>query len=1185
MFDLYLKRIEVKGFKSFADKIDLDFNGGITAIVGPNGSGKSNISDAIRWVLGEQSAKTLRGAKMEDVIFAGTENRKPLGCAEVSLTIDNSDNIIPMEYSEITVTRRLYRSGESEYLINNTICRLKDIHEIFMDTGIGKDGYSLIGQGRVDEILSTRSEDRRNLFEEAAGIVKYKTRKLEAERKLENTRQNILRIDDIISELESQIDPLKDQSEVAKKYLAFKEELKELEVNLLLHNYNESKLKYNKLSNDIEAIQQSKNQEENKKISIRQEINDIKQKLVEIEVKIEEVSTKRLELEKSQENKQGEVKVLNERYNNYVNEIERINLEINNLNDYIKEIDESINNSLLDEEHVLEEIKLIQDEINKLEKDYDVLNKKYAQIEDEIENKKSNLLELLGEISQEKNKISSLEITIENLDRRKQQLILNRENKNQQLTNEENERDILNKDLNRYNDEKEHKEELLNLYVEQIKISQDEEKRLQNEKNKLISEIKSCEARYTTLKSLEKEMEGFNKASKYVLTNYKENFGVLGAISDIIKVPNGYELALEIALGSAIQNIVVKNEEVAIKLIEILKNNKVGRVTFYPLTTMKYKPIVIDNNVKAMKGYLGLANEIVLYDTSFNNIIGNLLGRVVICDNMDNAKQIAKALDYSVRIVTLDGDVINSGGSFTGGSNNKAHGIFSRKNEIESLGIKIEQLHSNINNVENQIKSLNNNVSEYNYKKLDAENKLREIEKNIQVLNGKILFNQKQIEELMNNINEIDIELEQIQLENDKMISQITSKKEGLTILEEKQIVVQNELDEIQLGIKDIQVNKDVMFKQLADKRIVYAEKNKILEGINQRQKQLEKEKQNYEIRIKNYKVEIETLNLKIEETKANIKSALVELQKYAEDIINVKEEFYTLDQNKKDLADLILSKEKQLASIDENITSIVDSIHKIDIAKNKAENEMETVSNKLWEEYELTIPQASKYKIEINNISNISKKVYELKNNIRLLGDVNVNSIEEYKRVIERYNFLKEQREDLVNAEKSLVEIINEMVQKMTEQFKTNFRIIRENFNITFKELFGGGYADLKIDGEDVLNSGIEIIVQPPGKKLQSLSLLSGGERGLAAIALIFAILRMKPTPFCVLDEIEAALDDANVNRFAEFLKDYSKKTQFIIITHRKGSMAAADTLYGVTMEEKGVSKVVSLKLRGGNE
>ncbi|SHE32110.1 chromosome segregation protein SMC [Caloramator proteoclasticus] len=1180
---MYLKRIEVKGFKSFADKIELDFNGGITAIVGPNGSGKSNISDAIRWVLGEQSAKTLRGAKMEDVIFAGTETRKPLGCAEVSLTIDNSDGIVPIEYTEITVTRRLYRSGESEYLINNTPCRLRDIQEIFMDTGIGKDGYSLIGQGRVDEILSTRSEDRRNLFEEAAGIVKYKTRKLEAERKLENTRQNLLRIDDIISELEAQIEPLKEQSEVAKKYLSFKEELKELEINLILNNYNEAREKYKKITVDSDEINQTKEQEEKRKQILKEEVVSLKQNLVEIEKELERVSTERLELEKNQENKQGEIKVLNERYANFINEIDRLKNEIENNKEYILEVESSIQNLGLDNNEVLDEIQLIKNEIDKIEKEYNSLNQKYITIESDIDEKKSNLLQLLNDISQEKNKISSYEITLQNFDRRKEQINFIRSQKEEELEKVKKEKEKNDINYNNLSEKRKNKTDLFNSVLQQISFLEQEGKRLQSEKNNIISDLRSKEARCNALVSMENELEGFNKATKYILTNYKENFGVLGAVSDIIKVPKGYEVAVEIALGAAIQNIVVKNESVAIQLIDVLKKNNIGRVTFYPLNTVKYKPYMIDQKIKQMPGYLGLANEIVSFDEVYKNVVGNILGRVIICDNLENAKNIAKEIDYALRIVTLEGDVINAGGSFTGGSVVKSHGILSRKNEIEELNADIKILKETTLKYNKNIALNNEKINDYFIKKNEIDQEIKSIEKEIQILVGKQLFYEKQIEDINKNIKDIEVELEHIEIETQNVKKKLEEREQQLKLLEEKQASIQEYVENTQRDIKDLQVKKDVLHKELTDKRILYAEKNKILEGISERRKQLEKEKNNYENRIKNYELEIENLNIKIEHTKENIRKNLIELQKYAEDIIKVKEEYYLFEGKKREITDIIQSKEKDIVAVEESISSVINSIHKLDIMKNKLENEIEVLINKLWEEYELSIPQAVKYKKEIKNVGEISKRVNELKANIRSLGDVNVNSIEEYKRVVERYSFLKQQREDLINAEKSLVGVINEMVQKMTEQFKYNFRIIRENFNLTFKELFGGGYADLRLDGDDVLNAGIEIIVQPPGKKLQTLSLLSGGERGLAAIALIFAILKMKPTPFCVLDEIEAALDDANVNRFAEFLKDYSTRTQFIIITHRKGSMAAADTLYGVTMEEKGVSKVVSLKLEGG--
>lgn len=1179
---MYLKRIEVKGFKSFAEKVDLEFGRGITAIVGPNGSGKSNISDAIRWVLGEQSAKTLRGGKMEDVIFIGTENRKSLGCAEVSLTIDNTSGVLPISYSEITVTRRLYRSGESDYLINNTSCRLKDIVELFMDTGIGKDGYSLIGQGKIDEILSNKSEDRRNIFEEAAGIVKYKTRKQEAEKKLDNTRQNLTRITDIINELEEQIEPLMEQSKVAKEYLSLKEELKELEISIVLNNFETSKKKLDKINEDIEALCQNKNKYDESKQELVIDIEGLKSNLKLLENELESTNNEKFEAEKNYENKQGSIKLLEERKENYIRERERLERESQELANEITSL--NIEENLLQEERVNIEKNLAarNNELDNINNKFEEVNKKYIAQENLLDNKKSEAIQLLKDLSDLNNKVNTSKVILENLNNRKKQLDKEENTKKEAFNN-------LNAEISRYQSIIEENTKSIDkcrnqheVISDRIKLLEEESRRIIIERNQVFDSLKTTEAKFNALSGMERDMEGFNRAVKSVINSYNNDKRVYGVVSDLISVPHGYETAMEIALGPAVQNIVVDNEGTAGMLINFLKRNKLGRATFLPLSTIKARVISLNKDVINAKGYLGIASEIITYDNSFKNVLSNLLGRVLICDNLENAGLIAKLVDYSYRIVTLDGDVINTGGSYTGGSiNSKGSGIFSRKNEILELQKKLENEKKSLafieNNIENNSMEINENRNSLNIIIKEIQN----ITVNLQTEENRIKVLNEQLNSYMEEIKDIGIEAIHIGkqlIDNDEYLKDNLEKLDEINIIHGE---AEKEIEVLQAEQRNNQNEKEKIWGEITKERVSAAEISKSLEAVDNKILKLKNERNSYYVKGSNYQKDMEENQVRTHETDNEILENSNEINKIKNNIELIKNRAAEIYEKIKFKTDEIDYKEKRLKGIDEEINSIVLSIHKNELSTSKLEAEIEMYVNKLWEEYELSIPQAVKYRITITNMTEANKRLNSIKISIKELGDVNVNSIEEYKRVTERYGFLTTQRDDLCRAEESLLAMIGEITNKMEIQFLEGFRTIRELFSSTFKALFGGGYADLRLEGEDVLTTGIEIIVQPPGKKLQSLSLLSGGERGLAAIALVFAILKMKPTPFCVLDEIEAALDDANVNRFANFLREYSSNTQFIMITHRKGSMAVADALYGVTMEEKGVSKMISLRLK----
>lgn len=1178
---LHLKRLEIKGFKSFLDKTVLEFDSNITAIVGPNGSGKSNISDAIRWVLGEQSAKSLRGSKMDDVIFAGTEIRKPLGCAEVLMTLDNSDKILPLDYNEITVMRRLYRSGESEYYINNTLCRLKDVQELFLDTGIGKDGYSLIGQGKIDEILSSRSEDRRNIFEEAAGIVKYKMRLSESQKKLENTKQNLLRISDIVSELKNQIEPLEKQSKNAKIYLSMIEELKNDEINLALNNYENSKIKLDKITHDLKELNDSKLNYDADKEELKNIILKLKDNLRSCEELYEKNNNLKFDLEKNKSINEGRINLLSERHCNSLDEIKRIRRQID---------DEQSNLNKIEDEEIIyiKNKKSCEAKLEELNKALSIVNEECLKINNNteefdksIDDKKSDAIQNIKNTSDINNQINSHTSMVESLKSRinglKKEIEL-RESRIEGINSEINSLELNVKSLTSDNEKykKTYNDALLNLNSLRGKQGN-----LSNKKNSLYENLKTKEARLNTLIHMENSLEGYNKGVKAILKNKYDKVKVFGTVSNIISVPTGLETAIEVALSSSIQNIIVDNEKTAEEMINYLKNENIGRATFLPLSTIKRRKVNFNNELSQINGFVGFASELIRYDEMFNNVISFLLGRIIICTNLKIGTEIAKKTGYTFKLVTLDGDVINAGGSYTGGSRNVLNnGIISRKNELADISEKVKVDKSNYNSISIELNNIENEIKNQNEIVSSSSTKIKEIEFKIKNENNKKDMFASNMKNIVDDIKYLKIEMDKIYSDIDSYNNLIDSNKDKLKDLMKLNKNYEEEIQELNEKLLCFKNEKETLINKITNKKIEIAEQNKIIENLNENLINYKKNKETCSEKINLFNDEIkekENLILEIKKEIEYISSSNEKIEKDIESTLNAIKELELKKENiRKDLE----QNENKMKDVDESLNLMINSIHKLEIAKSKIESEIDFNINKLWEDYEITIPQASKYKKDIKNYSELSKKTNDLKSKIKELGNVNVNAIEEYKEVTERYNFLTKQREDLKKAELDLLKVIETINLTMKNQFNEKFNIIRENFNEVFKELFGGGYADLRLEGNDVLNDGIDIIVQPPGKKLQSLSLLSGGEKGLSAIALVFAILKMKPTPFCVLDEIEAALDDANVNRFSNFLKRYSKETQFIVITHRKGSMAAAEALYGVTMEEKGVSKVLSLKL-----
>ncbi len=1181
---MYLKRLELQGFKSFADKTVLEFKSGITSVIGPNGSGKSNISDAIRWVLGEQSMKSLRGSKSEDVIFAGTQARKSLGFAEVSMVIDNTDGKLPIEYSEVTVTRKIYRSGETGYFINKTPCRLKDVLELFMDTGIGKDGYSIIGQGKIDEILSNKSEDRRKIFEEAAGIVKYRTRKEESEKKLEQTKLNLLRINDILSEIESNIEPLKLQADKAKKYLDLREELKNIEVGLFLHNISEYKEKLEKIVEDIQIVEEQ-NTAENEKM---QNLQDAKQKLKneidEITAKIEEVQNLSFESTNQIEKINSEIGISKERIQNNQANNERLTNEIAEIKQRIAELEDEQKQKLSKKEDLASNREKFQKELDEKQKELEELTKKLSDKELEIEEKKQKIEQDTDKKYEIASEISSIDANVENIEKREKSANAEIQSLTLEIDSARNQKQEMSKAFYEIEAKKNELANSLKEKSDKKETSMQKIKDFDTTLNNLAYETNMKESRLKFLIETEREKEGYTRSVKSLLTacekDSKLNKGINGVLANLISVDKKYEVAIEMCLGQATQNIVTDTEEDAKKLVEYLRANKLGRASFLPVSSVKGKKLdrIIKNSTE---GVIGVASDLVKCDKKYEQIILNLLGRTLIVENMDTAIQMAKLNSYSFRIVTLEGDIISNTGSITGGSiQTKTVNILGRNREIEELEKTLKELKEKKEKCTKEKAEYTESVTDVIEEVTRIEKELQDIEVVYATENQKILNAGDSIAKLEARRDKLKKEVEELSKQKIDNGTQKEEKQEAINDLSKEIEALSKVVEEFALNNKDNQKYIDDLNFDITNLKISvnsFDESGNSIDEIVERIKQdIENNKQS----ITNKEESINKANeekVNLEKSIANLEEQIKQIKSDVENSANIVE---TLKANRLESNEKLKKAEEEISSQFNTIEDIKGQLVKLDVRKTKLEQDLEQVVNNLWVEYELTPNNAEGYK-KPENVQKAARDVNSLRTQIKELGSINVDSIEEYKKTKERYDFMCEQRLDLENTTVKLRNIISEMTQTMKEQFIEKFNEINKNFNEVFVELFGGGKAELKLEDENnVLECGIDIQAQPTGKKLQNMMLLSGGEKAFTAIALLFAILKINPAPFCVLDEIEAALDDVNVYRFAEYLKKFSKETQFLVITHRKGTMEAANTVYGVTMEENGVSKLLSMKL-----
>ena len=1180
---MYLKRIEMQGFKSFADKTVLEFKPGITTVIGPNGSGKSNISDAIRWVLGEQSMKSLRGAKSEDIIFAGTQARKSLGFAEVSIVIDNNDNKLPIEYSEVTVTRKIYRSGETGYFINKVPCRLKDILELFMDTGIGKDGYSIIGQGKIDEILSNKSEDRRHIFEEAAGIVKYRTRKQESEKKLEQTKLNLLRINDILAEIEANIEPLKLQSDKAKQFLDLREELKSIEVGLFIYNINTYKEKLEQLVKDEDIITSQKEAEDGKMGALQASKEELRQVVDDITAQIENMQNIGFESSNKIEKINSEIGISNERIQNNSANKQRLEAEILEVKNRIEELKEEQKQKLEKKTNLTSNKEKFEKELAEKEAELAELSKKLSAKELEIEGKKQIVQDNIDKKYELAAEINTQDVNYENLEKRKKQLKNEIDSVISELDSTRYGKNEISKGFYDIESKRNIAVEKLEKSVQAKEQNMQKLKQYEDEISKLTYTQRMKQARHQFLIETEKEKEGYNKTVKSLLVACDKdsslNKGIHGVLANLISVEKEYEIAIEMCLGQALQNVVTSTEQDAKKMIEYLRSNSLGRASFLPIASVQGKKL---DKLTKMDGVIGIASDLVKCKKEYEQIILSLLGRTVVVEDMDTAIALAKKDKYSFRIVTLKGDIISSSGSISGGSvQTKTVNILGRSREIEDLEKELKKL-------EKQIADKTAEKEEYASSIGDSIEETAKLEKELQEIEIVYATEKQKMVAVEENITRLENRLAKLKEE----VTQTEKQKEENRLLkEQKEAEIQEltqQIEELNKVIEEFALNNKDNQKYIDDLNFDITNLKISVTSFDESESSIEEMVERISQDIKNNEQSIENKNqniLAITEENTKLEQTITEynaqIEQIKQEVTNSGTKVEELKQERIAKNEKLVNTENEIQSQFSTLESLKEQIIKLDVKKTKLEQDLQQVVESLWNEYELTPNSTEEYQ-KPNNVATAQKQVNSLRNKIKDLGSINIDSIEEYKKTKERYDFMSEQRLDLENTASKLRKIIGDMTTTMQNQFKEKFELINKNFNEVFIELFNGGKAELILENEEnILECGIDIRVQPPGKKLQNMMLLSGGEKAFTAIALLFAILKINPAPFCILDEIEAALDDVNVYRFAEYLKKFCKQTQFLVITHRKGTMEAGDSVYGVTMEENGISKLLSIKLK----
>lgn len=1182
---MFLKRIELIGFKSFADKTELEFVQGITAVVGPNGSGKSNISDGIRWVLGEQSAKSLRGGNMQDIIFSGSDSRKAVNYGEVSLTLDNADHGLSLDYSEVTVTRRIHRNGDSEYFINKQACRLKDITELFMDTGIGKEAYSIIGQGRIEEILSTRSEDRRAIFEEASGIVKYKSRRKEAQKKMDETENNLLRIHDLITELEDQLDPLREQSEVAQQFKKLKEQLKFNEISMyvvqidqLHRSWTESGNKLKQLEHDQLEVSTVVNRHDARLEKSRAELRVVEEQLEHLHETLLSVSE---EFDRSS----GQVEVLQERRKNLTMNRAQLNqtMDIQSRRIHDRKVEKDVIQHKFDEvNRQLTELKAsLRTEEDKLSG----VNGRDSVGEEQL---KAELIDSLNQIAQVRNELKFLEQQSEGIGRKVERIMEEKER-----WTEQREQYVLKKSAITVQMEQLAAQitRIRNEYLElSEKMRKDQQliEEVQQAIRKWEQKMDANVSRRDTMTEMQNDYDGFMQGVKEVLKSRGSSAGGLrgvhGAVAELLKVPAHVEIALETALGGALQNIVMNNETDAREAINFLKKRQLGRATFLPLDIIRGRSINEHElkQVRGMKGFVGVAVDLIQFDAQYDDIARNLLGQIIITEQLEDANRIAASCKYKYRVVTQEGDVVNAGGSMTGGTLQKrGANLLGRQRQIEAMSQEILLTEQQLEQLREQYRVVKKEATDV----VVTLDHLRQEGEQKRIEEQQLKAGAQQID---TELNHIQTQLDMNEQDHDGHEVDQRHAAERKIVLAEESILLEQEQARIQEAIQQAESTrklnestKEQLQEELTDLKVRTA-------ALAQERASLSEQLQRFELDMEGSQIEHSNSVLLLEQLQRDTDTNEIEIVQQVERMnqfqLEKKANSDQIDFKRADRAERIKLLDEEDSHIREqraHLRRIEEQLHQTEVRVNRLDVELDGLLKKLSEEYELSYELAKERYPIPEDVLGTQNLVRDLKRDIAKLGEVNLGAIEEFQRVNERFQFLSAQKADLIEAKTTLYQVIRDMNEEMSKRFRTTFDAIRIQFAIVFTRLFGGGRADLVLaDPDQLLETGIDIVAQPPGKKLQNLQLLSGGERALTAIALLFAILRIKPVPFCVLDEVEAALDEANVSRFAEYLREFSQDTQFIVVTHRKGTMEEADVLYGVTMEDHGVSKLVSVRL-----
>ena len=1179
---MYLKSIEVQGFKSFANKIKFEFHNGITGIVGPNGSGKSNVADAVRWVLGEQSAKQLRGGNMQDVIFSGTQLRKPLGYASVAITLDNADHKLDTSYEEVTVTRRLYRSGESEYLMNGAACRLRDIQELFYDTGIGKEGYSIIGQGQIDKILSNKPDDRRELFDEAAGIVKFKRRKATTLKKLEEEESNLTRVSDILSELTRQLGPLRRQSESARIYLKKRDELKLLDLNMFLVDRERMEKEYDRLQQTYGASSEELAETKAQFEKTKEEYDVLEKQLEELEKEIEEKREKTSGNALSLKQLEGQIQVLQEQIRTasenrrmHAERLDAIDSECEGKKAQLKELEQTRDEAKI-------QGKENQTETDRIQFELDTLHDAMVQSTLTMNQAKTSQIDLLNQKASAKGKLQRYDAMLEQIGIRKSML---------------SQRVLVLK-----NDEEKQQDVLINCRAEYRKLAKEIEgadgKRSANQKQieklqqEIVNEQREVdnrqllfhreESRLETLRNMSERYDGYGNSIRRVMEQKSRVPGLIGVVADLIKTDKKYETAIETALGGAIQNIVTKDEKTAKEMIGFLKKNRYGRATFLPLSAISAKSGLPMAQLLKEEGVIQSADRLVHTEPEFAELMRSLLGRTLVVETIDHGIALQKKNHHSLRIVTLEGELLNPGGSMTGGAFKNTSNLLGRRREIEELEKQVKKLSTDLDELKQGLETKRTLRNALRDEIADIAEKVKDKQLDLNTAEMSIRQAEQRIREIQSGYSQLKGESSEIE-------SQIRE-------IDEFKLSIQKEMKELKSSEKDSQetaLSQETLLNQQKDQETELA---KQLESLHLKGSELSQQLSFHEENITRIRRELETLQAEKEDISGKQTERSHEEEEKKQQMAEIEATMAAGREQdgilQAELAKTQQEKEKLQGThrqffakrdeLSEHQNRLDKECYRLRSQLDKLEESQESQINYIWDEYEITPVQAASYRMEeVPERTVLKKQLNEVKEEIRRLGPVNVNAIEEFKEVEERHTFLSAQHEDLIQAKETLENIIQELDDGMRRQFSEKFADIQREFDKAFKDLFGGGKGSIElVEGEDILEAGVQIISQPPGKKLQNMMQLSGGEKALTAIALLFAIQNLKPSPFCLLDEIEAALDDSNVTRFAEYLHKLTKNTQFIVITHRRGTMNAADRLYGITMQEKGVSTLVSVDL-----